>query len=107
MLMTLIQNFHASIYNLVFMIYYITIEFLIETVIAVAIGSAVYFYKNLKPFFKYTFPSLTIDPLEKEIWKKVRTENIHSLLHCGPSKLCVSQLVMTLTRFNLFFFVTL
>lgn len=40
-------------------------------VIAVAIGPAVYFYKNMKPFFKYTFPSLKIDPLEKEIWRKV------------------------------------
>lgn len=42
--------------------------------IAVAIGPAVYFYKNMKPFFKYTFPSLKIDPLEKEIWRKVRSK---------------------------------
>lgn len=41
-------------------------------VIAVAIGPSVFFYKNLKPFFKYTFPSLSIDALEKEIWRKVR-----------------------------------
>lgn len=39
--------------------------------IAVAIGPAIYFYKNMKPYFKYTFPSLSIDPLEKEIWRKV------------------------------------
>lgn len=46
--------------------------FFCATVIAVAIGPAVYFYKNVKPYFKYTFPSLPVDPLEKEIWKKVR-----------------------------------
>lgn len=40
-------------------------------VIAVAIGSSIYFYKNLKPFFKYSFPSMQIDPLEKEMWRKV------------------------------------
>lgn len=40
-------------------------------VIAVAIDSFVYFYKNMKPYFKYTFPSLVVDPLEKEIWKRV------------------------------------
>lgn len=40
--------------------------------VAVAIGSFVYFYKNMKPYFKYTFPGLTVDPLEKEIWKRVR-----------------------------------
>lgn len=40
-------------------------------VIAVAIGPSVFFYKNLKPFFKYSFPSLSINGLEKEIWRKV------------------------------------
>lgn len=45
--------------------------FILLKVIAVAIGSAVYFYKNVKPYFKYTFPSSPVDPLEREIWKKV------------------------------------
>lgn len=49
-------------------------------VIAIAIGPAVYFYKNMKPFFKYTFPSLKIDPLEKEIWRKVQLHLIFNQL---------------------------
>lgn len=53
-------------------VFWIKIDFsLCAIVIAVSIGPAVYFYKNVKPYFKYTFPSLPVDPLEKEIWKKV------------------------------------
>lgn len=46
-------------------------------VIAVAIGPSVLFYKNMKPYFKFTFPTLRIDPLEKEVWRKVYS---HTLL---------------------------
>lgn len=53
-------------------VFWVKIDFSFgATVIAVSIGPAVYFYKNVKPYFKYTFPSLPVDPLEKEIWKKV------------------------------------
>lgn len=40
-------------------------------VVAVSVGSSVLFYRNMKPYFKYTLPSLPIDPLEDEIWRKV------------------------------------
>lgn len=32
------------------------------------------FYRNMKPYFKYTVPSLLIEPLEVEIWKKLTVE---------------------------------
>lgn len=40
-------------------------------VIAVAVASSVLFYRNMKPYYKYTLPSLPIDPTEEDIWRKV------------------------------------
>lgn len=40
-------------------------------VVAVSVGPSVLFYRNMKPYFRYTLPSLPIDPLEDEIWRKV------------------------------------
>lgn len=40
-------------------------------VVAVSVGASVLFYRNMKPYFKYTLPSLPIDPLEDDIWRKV------------------------------------
>lgn len=40
-------------------------------VIAVSIGPSVLFYRNMKPYYKYTLASLPIDPIEKEVWRKV------------------------------------
>lgn len=42
-------------------------------VIAVTIGPSVYFYKNMKPYFKFNFPSLAINPLEKDVYLRVGT----------------------------------
>lgn len=39
-------------------------------VIAVAIGPSILFYRNMKPYYKYTLPSLNIEPLERDIWRK-------------------------------------
>lgn len=44
------------------------------SVIAVSVGPSILFYRNLKPYFKYTMPSLMIEPLEQEIWKKLTVE---------------------------------
>lgn len=41
-------------------------------VIAVSVGASILFYRNLKPYFKYTLPSLDVHPAEKEVWTKVR-----------------------------------
>lgn len=65
-------------------------------VIAVAIGPAVYFYKNMKPFFKYTFPSLKIDPLEQEIWRKVGLCYSH-LFHLHQIKCLKIRLLLCLS----------
>lgn len=40
-------------------------------VIAVAIAESVLFYRNLKPYFKYTVPALDADELELELWRKL------------------------------------
>lgn len=44
------------------------------SVIAVSVGPTILFYRNMKPYFKYTVPSLMIEPLEIEIWKKLTTD---------------------------------
>ncbi|XP_055537016.1 Bardet-Biedl syndrome 1 protein homolog [Wyeomyia smithii] len=52
-------------------------------IIAVAIASSVLFYRNMKPYYKYTIPGLTIEPLETEVWKKLpveRPENVDKLI---------------------------
>ena len=36
--------------------------------IAVASGTQIYIYKNLKPYFKFQLPSLEVHPVEKELW---------------------------------------
>lgn len=44
-----------------------------------SVGPSILFYRNLKPYFKYTVPSLLIEPFEQEIWKKLisdRTVNL-------------------------------
>ncbi|KAJ6640773.1 Bardet-Biedl syndrome 1 protein like [Pseudolycoriella hygida] len=43
-------------------------------VIAVAIGSSVLFYRNMKPYYKYTLPSLPINPIENDVWQKLPNE---------------------------------
>ena len=36
--------------------------------IAAAAGSSVYLYKNLKPFYKYSLPSLEVLQTERDLW---------------------------------------
>ena len=36
--------------------------------VAVASGSHIYIYKNMRPYFKFTLPTLDIHPAEKELW---------------------------------------
>ncbi|XP_034243484.1 Bardet-Biedl syndrome 1 protein homolog [Thrips palmi] len=44
--------------------------------IAVASGSNIYIYKNMRPYFKFSLPSMDINPLEKDLWMQVRDEQI-------------------------------
>lgn len=46
-------------------------------------GPSLLFYRNMKPYFKYTVPSSEVDPLEQDIWRKLsfdRTENMENLV---------------------------
>ncbi|KAG5673312.1 hypothetical protein PVAND_003372 [Polypedilum vanderplanki] len=43
-------------------------------IIAVSVGPSIFFYRNMKAYFKYTIPSLMIEPLEQEIWRKLVVE---------------------------------
>ena len=44
--------------------------------IAVASASHIYIYKNLRPYFKFTLPTLDILPAEKEIWTQAAAETL-------------------------------
>ncbi|GAB0098228.1 Bardet-Biedl syndrome 1 [Sergentomyia squamirostris] len=52
-------------------------------IIAVAIGPSVLFYRNMKPYFKYTLPGLEVESVEHDVWRKLpteRPENVRSLI---------------------------
>ncbi|ETN65941.1 BBS1 [Anopheles darlingi] len=63
-------------------------------IIAVAVESSVLFYRNLKPYYKYTLPSLTVEPLEIDVWERMPNERgdaldvlIESLRTIEPSQM--------------------
>ncbi|KAJ8265989.1 hypothetical protein GJAV_G00123850 [Gymnothorax javanicus] len=47
--------------------------------IAVASGPFIYVYKNLRPYFKFTLPSLEVNPLEQEVWSQAKEDMIDPL----------------------------
>lgn len=52
-------------------------------VVAVAVDASVLFYRNMKPYYKWTLPSLPINETEQDIWRKLptdKTENIPDLV---------------------------
>lgn len=48
-------------------------------VVAVAVGPSVLFYRNMKPYYKWTLPSLPIDETELEIWRKLPTDKVENI----------------------------
>ncbi|XP_035989122.1 Bardet-Biedl syndrome 1 protein [Fundulus heteroclitus] len=48
--------------------------------VAVASGPCIYVYKNLRPYFKFTLPSLDINPLEQDVWQQVREGQIDPVM---------------------------
>ena len=38
--------------------------------VAVASGAHIYIYKNMRPYFKFTLPTLEIYPAEKDLWAR-------------------------------------
>lgn len=45
-------------------------------VIAVAIAESVLFFRNMKPYFKYTVPGLEAEQLERDLWLKLPTVRV-------------------------------
>ncbi|XP_070845949.1 Bardet-Biedl syndrome 1 protein isoform X1 [Chaetodon trifascialis] len=48
--------------------------------VAVASGPCIYVYKNLRPYFKFTLPSLEVNTLEQDVWQQVREGQIDPLM---------------------------
>lgn len=46
--------------------------FIVFAAIAVASGPYVYVYKNLRPYFKFTLPTLEVNPIEQDLWNQVK-----------------------------------
>lgn len=68
-----------------------------STVLVVAVGPSVLFYRNMKPYFKFTVPCSEIDPQEVDIWRKLqfaRNEAIPDLID-QLSSLEISDLTIT------------
>lgn len=47
--------------------------------IGVGSGSFLYIYKNLKPFYKFSLPSLQVNQMENEVWQKIYDNQIDSV----------------------------
>ena len=46
--------------------------------VAVAAGSYIFIYRNLRPYYKFTLPPVDIDPLETEVWAQLRAGKLES-----------------------------
>ena len=47
--------------------------------VAVASGSHIYIYKNMRPYFKFTLPTLEIHQREKDLWARANDVELGSL----------------------------
>ncbi|XP_021370593.1 Bardet-Biedl syndrome 1 protein-like [Mizuhopecten yessoensis] len=45
--------------------------------IAVASGPYIYIYKNLRPYFKFTLPTLDVNSVELDLWTQVKEDKIN------------------------------
>ena len=48
--------------------------------IAVASGSFVYIYKNLRPYFKFTLPGLDLNQMENDLWLQVKEDKMDATM---------------------------
>ncbi|GAB1599863.1 Bardet-Biedl syndrome 1 protein-like [Argonauta hians] len=44
--------------------------------IAVCSGPYIYVFKNLRPYYKFSMPTIEIDPTEQDLWNQVKEEKI-------------------------------
>ncbi|XP_040139999.1 BBSome complex member BBS1 isoform X2 [Ictidomys tridecemlineatus] len=47
--------------------------------LALASGPCVYIYKNLRPYFKFSLPPLSLNPLEQDLWNQAKEDRIDPL----------------------------
>lgn len=45
--------------------------------VAVAAGPYIYIYRNLRPYYKFTLPTVDIDPAESEVWTACKLGKLH------------------------------
>ncbi|KAK2150691.1 hypothetical protein LSH36_395g02065 [Paralvinella palmiformis] len=50
----------------------------LPTAVAVASGPYIYVYKNLRPYFKFTLPTLDVNPQEEELWNQYTMGSVNS-----------------------------
>jgi Bardet-Biedl syndrome 1 protein len=65
--------------------------------VAVASGPSIFVYKNMKPYFKFSLPSINMNPLEQDLWLEVRNKQMevevfYELLHNLREELGFSNL---------------
>jgi Bardet-Biedl syndrome 1 protein len=46
--------------------------------VAVAAGSYIFIYRNLRPYYKFTLPPVDIDPAENDVWSGLRASKLDS-----------------------------
>ena len=73
---------------------YLRIPFL-ALAVAVASGSYLYIYKNLRPYFKFTLPTLEVNATEADLWTQVRE------VCCWQCLLCDAHCSVPLHRIRL------
>ena len=69
-----------------YMVFLLYVMFLSIVAIAVASGPYIYVYKNLRPYFKFTLPTLDIHPQEAELWNQARDVSNTITLQCWISE---------------------
>ena len=60
----------GSMNNIIFLITSLLLYVL--SAVAVASGPYIFVYKNLRPYFKFTLPSLPVNPQEEGLWDQIR-----------------------------------
>ena len=49
--------------------------------IALASGSSIYIYRNMKPYFKFSLPDLQLNHLEVDLWMQVKFIHNFNICH--------------------------
>lgn len=70
--------------------------------IAIASGNFIFIYRNLRPYYKFTLPSVQLSSMETEIWSQLVDESMDAYSACqGLSKLREEQIVLSTRSLDL------